>query len=292
MSKARTFATCLIFALAKAAFASPAVAAPIEVPVGVSDNLGPRIAGILKTNPDVCTKDDVYSSKWLRTSLEFVILCRAIRLGGVEATYRIMSYPNSARTRAELLKGSVLTMVDFPWGAFSNNKTLYKSAAVLKVGEFVKGVYTRPDHTALLKVKTLKGLRKFTAVSSKTWVYDWDALERMQVRKHSVAKYGQMGKMVASGRVDFLVSEFPGASDLSQYINGVRFIPVPGLKVALLGSRHAVVSKRHPNAKPVFAAIQSGLKIMRARGLIKLGYRAVGFFNPRVADWKVLCCSE
>jgi hypothetical protein len=101
-----------------------------------------------------------------------------------------------------------------------------------------------------------------------------------------------MGTMVERGRVDFLVGEFPGAEDLSQYINGFRFIPVPGLKVALPGSRHVAISRQAPHAERIFDAVQIGLKILRERGLIKKGYQTVGFLNPLIDDWEVLCCFE
>jgi ABC-type amino acid transport substrate-binding protein len=156
----------------------------------------------------------------------------------------------------------------------------------------VKGIFTRPDHAALLNISSAEELRKFTAVSSKSWLYDWAALERMGVETIHVPQYLQMGEMVASGRADFFVGEFPGADDLSQYIDGKRYIPVPNVKIMLTGSRHIAVSKRVEHSKQVFDALQAGLDIMRERGLILKGYRTSGFFNPLIEDWKVLCCAQ
>lgn len=275
-----------------ARFATPASAEPIEIRIGVSDNLGPNIVEILEKHPDVCAQDDFFSSEWLRTALEFVIACRAVRLGGLEATYVIHNYPNSARTRAELLKGTVAIMVDFPWGDFAGHEDLLRSDPVLRVGDFWKGIYTRPDHAELLKVRTLEELQKFRAVSSESWVYDWAALQRMGVETFAVSTYSLMGRMVEHGRVDFLVGEFPGVEDLSQYINGYRFVPVPGIKVALPGSRHVAISKHAPHAKAIFDAVQIGLKSLHERGLIKQGYRAVGFFNPLTEGWQIVCCED
>lgn len=292
MHKVLLIAASLLYAFFAITFAGPGAAEPINVNIGVSDNLGPRISRIMEDHPDVCEQDDFFSDKWLRTSLEFVLVCRAIRLGGLEATYTIYNFPNSARTREQLLAGSVAIMVDLPWHDFAQHEGLYRSGAVLRVGDFVKGVYTRPDHTELLKVRTLEELRKFTAVSSDTWVYDWAALQRMKVTAFTVSRYELMGRMVEMGRADFLVGEFPGASDLSQYINGFKFIPVPGIKIALPGSRHVAISKRAPHAKQIFDAVQIGLKILRDRGLIKKGYQTVGFLNPLIETWETLCCED
>jgi hypothetical protein len=292
MSIKNPLITFLILVFATVSFAPLAMAEPIEVRVGVSDQGASKIAQILEEHPKACEQEDFYSADWSRTAMEFFLVCRAIRIGGLDVTYSLQSYPNSARTRAELKKGSVMFIVDLPWGNFSDHESLYKSRAVLKVGDFVKGIYTRPDHKALQYVKTIEGLRKFTAVTSRTWFYDWDALERMKVKKIAVPKYVQMGRMVESGRADFLIDEFPRADDLSRYINGVRFIPVPGIKLALLGSRHVAVSKRSPQSKKVFDAIQIGLNVLHEKGLIRKGYLAVGFINPVVEDWKILCCEE
>lgn len=284
----RHFAAALL-ALA-ASSAHGAATDPVEIKIGVSDNLAPSITRILEQYPDVCATDEFYSNAWLRTAAEFIIVCRAVRLGGLNATFSIQDFPNSARTRAELLRGASTIMIDLPWGDFSADESLYRSMSVLKVGDFVKGIYTRPDRSDVLGAKTVEDLRKFTAVSSKTWIYDWDALERMKVRKHAVPRYELMGKMVENRRADFLIAEFPASKDLSQYINGVRFVPVPGIKVMLLGSRHVAVSKRAPHAAQVFDAVQKGLAIMHETGLIKQAYRAVGFLNPRVETWEVVCC--
>jgi len=292
MPKGLRIGATLCAAVLAASLTAPAASQPVEIAIGVSDNLGPSVTGILEQYPDVCAQDDFFSDKWLRTAMEFVIVCRAIRLGGLEAAYVIHNFPNSARARRELLKGTTAIMVDLPWGDFARQEGLYHSDPVLRIGDFAKGVYTRPDHAELLQVKTLQELRKFTAVSSKTWLYDWAALERMGIQTHSVATYSLMGTMVEGGRVDFLVGEFPGAEDLSQYISGFRFVPVPGIKIALPGSRHVAISKQAPHAERIFTAVQAGLKILRERGLIKQGYQTVGFLNPLIDDWDVLCCFE
>ena len=112
------------------------------------------------------------------------------------------------------------------------------------------------------------------------------------MEKISVPTYVQMGKMVENGRADYFIDKFTVADDLSQFVDGVKFVPVPGLKIALPGSRHVVVSKRFPQSKQVFDAIQVGLKSLHDRGLIEKGYRAVGFYNPLVEDWKAICCEE
>lgn len=263
----------------------------VEVVIGVSDNLAPSVVRAWEKYPDACAKDDLFSPEWLRTTLEFFFVCRALRIGGLDAEYSFKNYPNSARARAEIKKGSVAIMIDFPWREFSADESLYQSIAVLPEGSFAKGIYTRPGHSELLKVETIEELRRFTAVSSRTWTHDWAALQRMGVKTVNVARYVQMGEMVKHARADYFVGEIPGADDLSQYIAGERFVPVSGLKILLPGSRHVAVSKKVDNAKRIFDALQAGLKDLTDRGLVRQGYRVSGFFNPAVENWKTLCCN-
>lgn len=251
-------------------FSGPAPAEPINIAVGVGENRAPAIARLLKDRPTVCHEDDYFSDKWLRAVVEFSIVCRAIHLGGLDAVYEIKNYPNSARAQAELLKGVVALTLGLPRGDFSDNENLYKSMAVLRVGAFVKGIYTRPDHVELLKARSLEELQKFTAVSNITWKHDWALLERMKMRDlFSTPRYQQMVKMVQLGRADFLLSPFPKTDELSQMTDGFKIVPVPGIKVVLPGSRHVAVSKKYRNAKRIFEALQVGLRIMHERGLVK-----------------------
>ena len=278
-----------IFTFVIVLFTLPAVAEPVEISIGVAGKYVPEIVKVMKLHPNVCAEDAPFSPDWFRTVLEFIIVCRAISSGGIDATYSLVSYPNAARAKAELIKGHVMINIALPWKRFQD-ESIYQSSAVIRVGEYIKGIYTRPDHIALLNVKTLKELRAFTAVCDKNWFYDWGALERMGVNKISAPTWSQMGKMVKGGRADYLLSEFTGNDGLSRYIDNTRFIPVPGIKIILQGSRHVTVSKKFPHSKEVFDALQIGLKNMHNRGIIKKGYRVSGFSSPLVDDWKVICC--
>lgn len=281
----------MLFAYAAAAVMPQAHAAPVEIEIGVSGNRAHLILQTMERRPDVCAVDDYFEPDWDRFELEFYIVCRAIRIGEFEATYTFQDYPNYARATAELSKGSYMIMIDLPWDDICQDKeSQYCSIAVLPGGDFEKGIYTRSDHQAVLKIRTLEELRRFTAVSTDTWVYDWAALERMKIEVHSVPKWVHQLRMVRYGRADFMLEEFSAAEDMSYFIEGARFVPVPGVKIVFSGSRHAVVSKRFSHSKAVFEALQIGLKSLHDRGLIEQGYTSIGFTNPRVKDWKVLCC--
>lgn len=134
-------ATCSLSPIPKAVGADPLV-----ILVGVADDLAQRIHDTIEKYPRVCMEDDFFSAEWLRTTLEFVLLCRAVRLGGLEATYRLVSFPNSARTRVELMKGSVMVMVDFPWGILPRTRICTGATPCYRKGVSSRG-YT-PGQTA------------------------------------------------------------------------------------------------------------------------------------------------
>lgn len=283
----------LLSACMAAAIALPAAAEPAEISIGVSGNRAHLILQTMERRPDICAVDDYFEPDWDRFQLEFYFVCRAIRIGGFEATYTFQDYPNFARATTEILKGALMIMADLPWSSFSEGKkSIYRSIPVLRAGDFEKGIYTRLDHKEVLEARTVEELRQFTAVSTKTWFYDWAALEQMKIETQNVPKWVHQQRVLKSGRADFMLEEFSAAEDLSYPFKDTRFVPVPGLKVVLGGSRRAVVSKWFPHSKAVFDALQIGLKNLHDRGLIEQGYTTIGFINPRVKDWKVLCCEH
>ena len=70
--------------------------------------------------------------------------------------------------------------------------------------------------------------------------------------------------------------------------DGYEVIAIPGIKLMLDDSRHVAVSKHHPAGEQVFAALQRGLKQLRAEGRIKRAYTEAGFFNTHVVNWHLL----
>src|SRR5581483_3840323 len=93
---------------------------------------------------------------------------------------------------------------------------------------------------------------------------------------------------VQKQQADFTLAEFSSRADLANELAGVKLVPVPKCKVAIMGSRSWIVSKAAPEADAVHRALVGGTKALRANGTIERAYTESGFFNPRVADWKRL----
>ena len=75
-------------------------------------------------------------------------------------------------------------------------------------------------------------------------------------------------------------------------LDDVDLTLVPGIKVSFPGTRHFMVSKKHPLGAKVYAALERGLVVLRERGVISMAYRECGFFNEEYAGWTDLYSSN
>ena len=61
-----------------------------------------------------------------------------------------------------------------------------------------------------------------------------------------------------------------------------------GIKVALPGSRHWPVSKKHPQGGEIFTGLEKGITILEQKNIIQRAYEECGFFHEGVKSWKLL----
>jgi len=61
----------------------PLLRLPLEISIGVSLDFASDIVQAMDHHPDACAQDDFFSADWHRTVLEFFIVCRAVRIGGI-----------------------------------------------------------------------------------------------------------------------------------------------------------------------------------------------------------------
>ncbi|MCG8395011.1 MAG: hypothetical protein MI745_18210, partial [Pseudomonadales bacterium] len=223
-----------------------------------------------------------------RAVVELILICQAFHLAGFEARLVINPMPNYSRALERAASGKVTMPAETLWGIDIDDSLFYKTAPIIRYGEMEKGIFTLPTHTDLLRVKSHKDLRQFSAVSQKNWHVDWDTLRGLGLKQiYSTNKVSSMFKMVAGGRADFLLLAFSTAdSGLNQFQYGIKLVPVPNVKVVLDGERHFVVSKKAPNGIQVFRALQQGILELRKRRIITRAFQESHFFHPKTASWK------
>lgn len=226
-----------------------------------------------------------------RDVVEMVLIQQALYLGGIQEKIEFRIADSYSRIQVELKKGRAAIAANSLWlnDLTLMEKEVYISIPSIEEGEFEAGLYTVDSRQQVLTAKTLEEIQKLTAISSKAWVIDWTTLEQLHLKKllHTV-KWSSMIRMVERGRGDFLLAPFQATEDLSFQGARFRFIPIPNVKLGLLGSRHFAVSKKYPKGKELFEALNQGLQILKERGTIKKAYQQAGFFNARVSHWKKL----
>lgn len=228
-----------------------------------------------------------------RDLIDYLLLRRALVLGGntlpvVVEPWLDVSYD---RMVLRLRSGHAAVFSNGIWREDipANDLQLKISSPLLRFGEMEAGIYMSPQNSKLHSTKTLGDVQKLSAVSSKQWRPDWDALQQLGlVKLHDNVHWESMMKMVHTRRVDFMLIGFSAREDLSYQALGITLLPVQGVKVQLAGSRGWIVSMTHPAGADAYRAIEKGLAILREQEVIARAYRAAGVINDRVADWKVL----
>lgn len=267
---------------------SPA-AVIILVPPTVLDTL--RIFLRPGESPD--TFDDFARAGNYRDLTDYLLLRRALTLGGNKLPVILEPWFDVSYDRVvlRLRSGSSTVFSNGIWREdFSANDLQLKvSSPLFNYGEMEAGLYMSPDNPKLHSTKTLEDVRKLTAVSSKQWRPDWNALEQLGLTAlHNNVYWESMIRMVRSQRVDFMLSGFSARDDLSYQAIGITLVPIPGIKIKLAGSRGWVVSLTSAQGPEAHKAIERGLAILREQGVVTRAYRAAGTINDSVAHWKVL----
>lgn len=218
----------------------------------------------------------------------FIIVQQALSLAGLPVRIEFVEVPNTERERMLVRDGGAV-MSGQDLFSMAITEDVYKSIAIIPKGGFVKGIYTANNAKLMRSVKTLDDLRGFKGVSSTAWRVDWKTLEGIGLKElYSVPRSDRMFPMVESRRADFALLEFSARDDLSITQVGVTLRPVPGVKIGLADIRHFTVSKRHPDGKRVYEALNKGLAMLLESGTIYRYLTEVGFYNPAVKDWKLL----
>jgi hypothetical protein len=226
-----------------------------------------------------------------RPTLDLVLELQVLKAGGLNFDFELLQVPNEARSRHEVLEGGVDLAAETEWDSrlAADGGSLLKSDALMRKGEFEKGIYTLPGNSKLLGLSTLEDLRHYVGATVGTWTLDVRMMTQMHLKGFETAVMLEtVFLMIQKQRADFTLVEFSSNPDLSVELGGVRLVPVPNCKVAIDESRSWIISKKSPNADALLAAFQKGLTLLRANGTIARAFKESGFVNPKVADWNRL----
>ncbi len=236
-------------------------------------------------------------------AITLVILKQALHHGGLLANFDYMLSPNHARSQKLVQSGNVLVaMVEIKDD--STPKHTLKTSSLGSSPIIYRGIFGLESNHALMKVKTLKELRKFSAVTEASWESSIDLLQEIPPAELYLApNRDSLFKMIAYRNFDFTVLNFKEKSENGYYLynkhnvpkgnkklDNPLIVPVPGvgLQITQSSSIHFILAKKRPESQKIYQALEKGLAIMRQQGLLQQYFDNSYLAQPNLAHLKIL----
>ncbi len=223
-----------------------------------------------------------------RPVIDLLLQLHALKAGGLDFDFTLIPYPSYEQAKVAVLDGKADLSAETIWNneIDANQIIVDRTAPVIRLGEFNKGIYVLPSNKLILNTSSIEELQKHRALVVETWHTDTQTLQRMQLQGVEKAPaLRRVGPMLEKYRGDFVLMEFSSAPDMSIELGGVKLIPVPNCKVAISYSRAWIVSKNSPLNAALNSAFDKGISAIRSAGTIEKAYTESGFFNPKIKLW-------
>ncbi len=280
----------LLLILISHSLAYPASAQQIKVPITIAEDIYQYAQEII-AEQKAWEVEDFSGPNSQREAIEFILLQKALTLGGSKLDFSFTTGNYNANKIKLLQSGLLLISFDSMWYSqiLPLAKDLYISDPVIRKGEFWAGIYTATDNKKALSTTTIDDFKKLSVISNKNWHVDWQTLSQMTPNKliHD-EEWLSMAKLVSLKWVDVMLAPFTPEKPFSYQGKEYKIVAIDGVKIALNDSRHFIVSKKHPHSEETFKALQKGLKILRQRGTIVKAFTQSGLFNKELRTWHVL----
>ena len=277
---------------------------PITVEVAATSGMINEFKRLLESvnNEVIALPTKVLKDKDLPV-ITLVILKQALHHGGLLVKFDFMRSPNHARSQALVQSGDVLVaMVDIEDD--STPKDTLKSSSLGSSPIIYRGIFGLESNHALMKVKTLKELKKFTAVTNSSWDDTIALLQEISPAELYLApNRDSLFKMIAYRNFDFTALNFKEKPEKGYYLHNKHnapkgnkkldnplLVPVPGVSLQILqsSSLHFILAKKRPESQKVYQALEKGLAIMRQQGLLQQYVNNSHLARPNLIHLKVL----
>lgn len=268
-----------------------------EIILPVSERNHHYFVNLTKEIP--CEQINSFNSPYaIRASVEMILICKALYIGGISPKIILLDAPNYSRALIQTRNGQATIHSESVWKSEVDEDLFYISDPIIRQSEFEKVFYSSKDirdeiekalkEAHLQGISSLKVLKRYSVVSSSNWIIDWKTLQELGFKLLNTTRYPLMHKMVYYNRAHLLLGEPSTEVDMITTNQGIQLYPVRGIKIGLKESRHFVISKKHPDALKIYNALQNGVKKMRAKGTIERAFNESGFFHPLLKNWEKL----
>ncbi len=264
-------------------------AAPARARIGVPGDVADDLPRFLDGR-DVATLAHFGGAHARRDVMELALFLREMRRALPDLVPELVRIDSYERLLMELGAGRVDALGTSAWqqDLAQAGSGIRHSPALLSNGEFVVGLYTNADNRAALAVRTRAQLQARTMVSNSAWTADWATLQQLGVQQVlDVKTWNQMVLMVAHGRADLLLAPFPARPSLTLEYEGNVLVPVRGVAVALVGSRHLAAAQT-PVGLQIATKVFPRLGDRVHDGSLRRAYAECGFRNPQTRQWPLI----
>jgi len=223
-----------------------------------------------------------------RPVVDLVLELQALKAGGLDFDFELVRTATHELAQEQVIDGHADLAAETTWSdeIDANSDKLLKTDAVIRDGEFVKGIYVMPSDQEHLKISSLDDLRGCVGAVVSTWSHDARCVDGMKLKGVVRTVTPEIAFLqIQRHAADFTLAEFSSNPDLHVELRGVVLIPVPKRTVAIRGSRSWIVSKSSQDSDAVYKALEAGTIVLRNNGTIERAYKESGFLNPRVSDW-------
>jgi len=264
---------------------------PITVPVALTEAKEMNYQKILLQKRKKAVDFTAIDMKHVgRNVISLIIFVQALDRAGLAVNFEFVTGPNERRNSALVQSGDVLLSMR----TLEENHTLkgtLKSSPLLDSEHLLQGIYGLKSNHALMNVKTLEELRKFSAVTNHQWKNQIKFLQgiglpqlELSYSRESILKH------IAVRNVDFTILALSNyrTSDFQIQTTEITLTPVPGLLFMTKGIYQFIIAEHHPDGQRVYQALEKGLGIMREQGLIKKYYQQLLPHRTDLPNWKIL----
>ncbi len=225
-----------------------------------------------------------------RDVVELAFFIRAFKSIWPDAPYNLVAVDSYANGIEQLRMSTITALATTCWQSdlSAYAEEICMSDAVILDGQSIVGIYTEPHNQHALDCNSLAEFRQLRLVSNRDWSADWNTLSQLGIEHClDVKTWRQMVYMVSSGEVDALLAPFTTHHQMMIELDDCQLVPVPGLRIALTGSRH-FASGKDPRSLALAEAIFPQLKCYVEDGSFAKALRECGFFNTETETWAVL----
>lgn len=226
-----------------------------------------------------------------RDIVELTLLMQALHLGGFNKPIELRTESSYLRLLRGVADGRFISTGALVWrnDIDALQPALKASHALIKQGEFVVGLYTTQKNLKHLSELKASRFNQLNVVTNSHWKSDIQTLKDLGFTRITYSpNWTNIARMIEAGRAEITLAPFQTSGNMVIDVEDVRLYPIKGLKVAISGSRHWGISRKHPDSEAFHQALERGLTMLESKGTIARAYRECGFFHPDVTQWTLL----